>query len=674
MGREREGIRMSQDYHRPRPGGIAGALLDKQANKFNEDEASLLLQWIKDVTKEEVNTDGDRKEFQATLKDGTLLCRLINAIKPGTIKKIMKPMSNFNCMENINQFCTAAAALGVPVEETFQSVDLFDGRDLFSVTVTLRSLGKKLKMSLKMNAVSNRQMMDRFFAKPTPVESKPSSSKEEVVVEQEEIPEEEEQLPPPRTSNLAIIRRIPPQMHSKNLRRFFAEYTEEKKFLCFHFRHRPEAKAEDDSQPGSSKSSRERAKNSTTCCIVQLASAQDRQDFIEDYHGRPWEDEDGRQIPRRCAVFPIKVSIEGGEDKLSETDLKEMIELRPPRDMPQGNVGTPSIFFLEQIRLCRLPASLIGKLGLKSVRRRRKYDAVPMEYGGRRGGSDATKLQEDPPEDPTDRFVRDNPAIDNDDGDHGDEDECEEWERHEALHDDVTEHERVKERKYEEEMEVTWEKGGPGLVWEMDKNKWDEMEKGTDMDWMWTDDWDVDYSVYYEGRSAGDVDSRAAVEMREDEERRSGRLVDSVFTKKKGQGMRKRRRSEGDDKGDGNSVEKYSKGVGSKIMQKMGWSSGSGLGKNKQGGVQPVSVHLEDEGQSGRERRGVGYYGERIDRNSFVKRREEHGIASIYDDKYEKEYKRNGQGEILFRRPDKTADNIRLVRSVYTTFALPSNE
>lgn len=35
----------------------------------------------------------------------------------------------------------------------------------------------------------------------------------------------------------------------------------------------------------------------------------------------------------------------------------------------------------------------------------------------------------------------------------------------------------MKERKYEEEMEVTWEKGGPGLVWETDKNKWDEMEK-----------------------------------------------------------------------------------------------------------------------------------------------------------------------------------------------------
>lgn len=51
--------------------------------------------------------------------------------------------------------------------------------------------------------------------------------------------------------------------------------------------------------------------------------------------------------------------------------------------------------------------------------------------------------------------------------------------RHEALHDDVTEQDRAKPRKYEEEMEVTWEKGGPGLVWFTDKNYWDEREKGS---------------------------------------------------------------------------------------------------------------------------------------------------------------------------------------------------
>ena len=43
-------------------------------------------------------------------------------------------------------------------------------------------------------------------------------------------------------------------------------------------------------------------------------------------------------------------------------------------------------------------------------------------------------------------------------------DDGEEWERHEAFHDDVTSQERSKERLFEEEIELKWEKGGSGLV------------------------------------------------------------------------------------------------------------------------------------------------------------------------------------------------------------------
>ena len=59
-----------------------------------------------------------------------------------------------------------------------------------------------------------------------------------------------------------------------------------------------------------------------------------------------------------------------------------------------------------------------------------------------------------------------------------DSDDCEDWERHEALHDDVQNIERNKERLFEEELEVQWEKGGSGLVFYTDAQYWDQKEGG----------------------------------------------------------------------------------------------------------------------------------------------------------------------------------------------------
>ena len=49
-----------------------------------------------------------------------MLCRLVNALKPGAVGKIASGTMPFKQMENIAQYLRACSALGVPAFETFQ--------------------------------------------------------------------------------------------------------------------------------------------------------------------------------------------------------------------------------------------------------------------------------------------------------------------------------------------------------------------------------------------------------------------------------------------------------------------------------------------------------------------------------------------------------------------------
>ncbi|KAE9417403.1 hypothetical protein Angca_009146, partial [Angiostrongylus cantonensis] len=441
------------------------------------------------------------------------------------------------------------------------------------------------------------------------------------------------------------IRNIPSAMRSRDLRRYFSDYTENEKFHCFHFRHRPELQKE--------------SPHNRSCSICMTTYL--RSEFIRDFHGRHWVNNEGMEIPRRCFVNAIKVAKDdvSTSDSVTCADLRQMIELRPPMVMPRGNVGTPTQYFMEQIRLCRLPPSLISKLGLKTTRRNRKYGSVAFHYTQEGNVENALCKSEN-----SFLYSFSFHVIEN-----GDIVHAQSWSMFsaaetvinknsgDALHDDVTEQDRIKPRKYEEEMEIIWEKGGPGLVWYTDKNYWDEREKGTDCDWAWADDWDVDYSVYYEGKSAGTKDARDAIEMGEDEAKRSGKLEESVFTRKEKNQPSRRRRNSDTSLTD---IEQYTRGIGSKLLGRMGWKPGSGLGRLHQGRVDPVAIQLEEDGQTGVEKIGFGYHGEKMQRTGFRKIPRIHAIASRFDaaaDNMETSYKRAGNepfGDILFRRSELT--------------------
>ena len=66
------------------------------------------------------------------------------------------------------------------------------------------------------------------------------------------------------------------------------------------------------------------------------------------------------------------------------TDLHKLPELHPPDIMPNGNVGTPTMHFMDLIKQCRLPPSVIKKLGLTfpKTKTNKKYGNVSYDYGG----------------------------------------------------------------------------------------------------------------------------------------------------------------------------------------------------------------------------------------------------------------------------------------------------
>ncbi|XP_064460164.1 G patch domain-containing protein 3-like [Ornithodoros turicata] len=446
-----------------------------------------------------------------------------------------------------------------------------------------------------------------------------------------------------------IINNIPKTYHAADLRNFFSEFIETCGFDCCHFRHRPEVQKVS-TAPESTGCDNAATRKVTTCCIARVLD--DRVDaFLRTYDKKHWVGRDGQTLPTKCFIKRARVKPDGlaktqyrtrkeikasnkDHGAFTESDLKNLIEMHPPQAMPNGNVGTPTKVFLDMIRACKLPPYIIKKLGLEFPRMRAKgmYGSVAFDYGNKpnkvKVSHDAEMVRTARGDIISDAVTphtntgkeRLQPDSDDEvgkeqDEEESDDEECEEWDRHASLHNDVTSQERTRQRLFEEEMEVVWEKGGSGLVFYTDAQHWDEVEG--DFDAKTSDDWDVDMSVYY-NPGAGDKDARDFVSMRHFDRLRDG--------------------TETDDDNRLASFEKHTKGFGSRIMKEQGWSQGKGLGKSFEG----MSVPIDDAGQHPWDRSGFGFRGEKLVRHFRKKRRRgpwsRNGhdpdvlITTIYDD------------------------------------------
>jgi hypothetical protein len=91
---------------------------------------------------EAADVEGHHALLHAWLRSGELLCELINKLQPGTISRVSSSAMPFKQMENMSNYIEACVALGVPNQDCFHSVDLFEGKDLRAVVRNIHSLGR----------------------------------------------------------------------------------------------------------------------------------------------------------------------------------------------------------------------------------------------------------------------------------------------------------------------------------------------------------------------------------------------------------------------------------------------------------------------------------------------------------------------------------------------------
>ncbi|KAL6077199.1 Calponin-2 [Balamuthia mandrillaris] len=120
--------------------GLSAELKQKQEAKYDPQLEREARQWIEAATGMSIGSD-----FHAGLKNGVILCTLANKIQPGIIPKINRNNMPFMQMENIGYFLTAIGQMGVPPNESFMTVDLFEAKNMGQVVLAVHSLGRVAK-------------------------------------------------------------------------------------------------------------------------------------------------------------------------------------------------------------------------------------------------------------------------------------------------------------------------------------------------------------------------------------------------------------------------------------------------------------------------------------------------------------------------------------------------
>lgn len=118
---------------------MPGRPLWQVAGKRDRDQEREAQHWIETVVGEKFPAG---YSYEDSLRDGILLCRLMNRLSPGIVPKINTSGGDYKMMDNINQFQKACIKYGVTDVDLFQTTDLWDRKNVALVTTTIFAVGR----------------------------------------------------------------------------------------------------------------------------------------------------------------------------------------------------------------------------------------------------------------------------------------------------------------------------------------------------------------------------------------------------------------------------------------------------------------------------------------------------------------------------------------------------
>ncbi|XP_051898103.1 calponin-1 isoform X1 [Pristis pectinata] len=133
---------MSVHFNKGPAYGLSAEVNRKIAQKYDPQKDEDIRRWIEDVTGVTLT-----ENLMDGLKNGVVLCKLINKLQPGSVKKINESPQNWHQLENIGNFLKAIAKYGVKLHDSFEANDLYENCNLTQVQTTLMALASLVSES-----------------------------------------------------------------------------------------------------------------------------------------------------------------------------------------------------------------------------------------------------------------------------------------------------------------------------------------------------------------------------------------------------------------------------------------------------------------------------------------------------------------------------------------------